>query len=60
MWWNMIFIMDSKYFEGECINGVRNGRGKGFYESSDISFEGEYLNGLRNGEGKEYYLSNKN
>ena len=52
------YYYGAKYFEGEYLNGLRNGKGKEFYESGDISFEGEYLNGLRNGEGKEYYLAN--
>ena len=50
------YYYGAKYFEGEYINGVRNGKGKELYESGDILFEGEYLNGKRNGKGKEYYL----
>jgi len=37
-------------FEGEYLNGDKNGKGKEYYE---------YLNGERNGYGKEYYFSNK-
>ncbi len=39
-------------FEGEYLNGKRNGKGKGI--KNGIIFEGEYLNGKRNGKGKEY------
>ena len=45
-------------FEGEFVNGQRNGKGKE-YEYNKLIFEGEYLNGKRNGKGKEYY-DNKN
>ena len=44
-------------FEGEYINGKRNGKGKEYY-NKEIIFEGEYLNNKRwNGKGKEYYLN---
>ena len=57
-------------FEGEYLNGERNGIGKEYFlikENSNYSnpdniilkFEGEYLNGQRHGKGKEYY-ENKN
>ena len=52
---------DSGYlkFEGEYLNGERNGKGKEYYtkdlEEIILKFEGEYLNGERNGKGKEYY-----
>ena len=39
-------------FEGEYLNGKRNGKGKEFYKSGKLKFEGEYLNGKRwNGNG---------
>ena len=44
-------------FEGEYLNGERNGKGKEYDYGSfseDLIFEGEYLNGKRNGKGKEY------
>ena len=42
-------------FEGEYLNGKRNGKGKEYYFSNGkLKFEGEYLNGERNGNGKEY------
>ena len=41
-------------YEGEYLNGERNGKGKEFYYDGKLKFEGEYLNGERNGKGKEY------
>ena len=41
-------------FEGEYLNGKRNGKGKYYYDNGILYFEGEYLNGERNGKGKEY------
>ena len=38
-------------FEGEYLNGKRNGVRKEYYESEEIKFEGEYLNGKRHGKG---------
>ena len=51
-------------FEGEYLNGKRNGKGKEYNGEGKLIFEGEYLNGKRNGIGKEYnyeysYYSNK-
>ena len=46
---------DELIFEGEYLNGKRNGKGKE-YKSGNLIFEGEYLNGKRNGKGKEYFL----
>ena len=40
-------------FEGEYLNGLKNGKGKEYY-NGNLEFEGEYLNGLKNGKGKEY------
>ena len=44
-------------FEGEYLNGERNGKGKEYVyndHNNRLIFEGEYLNGKRNGKGKEY------
>ena len=45
-------------YEGEYLNGERNGRGKEYYDinkyfyyNDKLLFEGEYLNGKRNGKG---------
>ena len=45
---------DTLQFEGEYLNGERNGKGKEYFNDT-LQFEGEYLNGKRNGKGKEYY-----
>ena len=46
---------DELIFEGEYLNGKRNGKGKEYYSyNRKLEFEGEYLNGQRNGKGKEY------
>ena len=34
-------------FEGEYLNGQRNGKGKEYYSNGKLKFEGEYLNGER-------------
>ena len=36
---------DILIFEGEYLNGKKNGKGKEYYENDQIKFEGEYLNG---------------
>ena len=41
-------------FEGEYLNGEKNGKGKEYYPYGELNFEGEYSNGERNGKGKEY------
>ena len=41
------------YFEGEYINGSKNGKGKE-YRFGKLFYEGQYLNDLKNGKGKEY------
>ena len=47
--WNILI------FEGDVINGKKNGKGKEYnYHEGYLIFEGEYLNDLRNGKGKEY------
>ena len=46
-------------FEGEYLNGKKNGKGKEYYEDSCLKFEGEYLNGKKEGLGKEYYNEGK-
>ena len=47
---------DKISFEGEYLNGRRNGKGKEYDngQPQQLIFEGEYLNGKRNGKGKEY------
>ena len=43
-------------FEGEYLNGKRNGKGKE-YSVNKLIFEGGYLNGEINGKAKEYNLN---
>ena len=50
---------DELLFEGEYLNGKRNGKGREYDNNGNIKFEGEYLNGKRNGKGKEYYDNDK-
>jgi len=45
---------DYLIFEGEYLNGKRNGKGKEYHYNRKLLFEGEYLNGKRNGKGKIY------
>ena len=57
-WDNLCFLI----FEGEYLNGERNGKGKEYYNINGINklkYEGEYLNGKRNGKGREYYKNGK-
>ena len=43
-------------YEGEYLNGKRNGKGKEYYNEGELIFEGEFLDNKRfNGYGKEYY-----
>ena len=48
-------------YEGEYLNGKRNGKGKELDWNRNLIYEGEYLNGKRwNGIGMEYdYLNGK-
>ena len=47
-------IFNDLVYEGEFLNGVRNGKGKEYHFNDKLKFEGEYLNGKRNGKGKKY------
>ena len=42
-------------FEGEYLNGWRNGKGKKYHYNGELQFEGEYFDGEINGKTKEYY-----
>ena len=46
-------------FEGEYLNGKRNGKGEEYYKNGKLKFEGGYLNGKRNGKGKKFYENGK-
>ena len=39
-------------YEGEYLNGQRNGKVKEYNYKGKLIFEGEYLNGRKNGKGK--------
>ena len=41
-------------FEGEYLNGKKNGQTKEYDIDGNLLFEGDYLNGKRNGKGKQY------
>ena len=43
--------MGNLVYEGDYINGKRNGKGKE-YENGKLIYEGEYLDGKRYGKGK--------
>ena len=58
--WRRKNIINGKLiFEGEYLNGKRNGKGKEYNDNNELIFEGEYLNGKRNGKGKEYDYNGK-
>ena len=50
----IIYDDDGKFirYEGEYLNGEKNGKGKEYAHSGELVFEGEYLNGKKNGKGK--------
>ena len=45
---------DTLLFEGEYLNGKKNGKGKEYSDFASLIFEGEYLNGKRHGKGREF------
>ena len=45
-------------YEGEYLNGERNGKGKEYYPKNKLEFEGEYLNNKRLN-GKRYNKKGK-
>ena len=53
-----IYNNDYSIFEGEYLNGEKNGNGKEYFNSV-LQFEGEYLNDKRNKKGTEYYIDFK-
>ena len=48
-------MYDNLIFEGEVLNGLKNGRGRFYNSDCKLIFEGEYLNDVKHGEFKEYY-----
>ena len=51
--YNKVYEFGTLIFEGEYLNGLRNGKGKEFNNNIELIFEGKYLNGERH-KGKEY------
>ena len=43
-------------FEGEFLNGKKNGYGREYTYDSSLKYEGEFLNNKANGRGKEYNI----
>ena len=51
---------DKLLFEGEYLNGKKNGKYKEYYHDGKLEFEGEYLNGKKwNGKCKVYDYNGK-
>ena len=48
-------FLNKLIFEGEYLDGVKNGFGREYNNDSKLIFEGEYLNGEKHGTGKEYF-----
>ena len=48
------FYNSQLIFEGEYLNGKKNGKGKEYDENGNKIFEGEFINDKRNGKWKEY------
>ena len=46
-------------FEGEYLDGKRNGKGKEYFNNGILNYEGEYLDGKWNGYEKEYFDNGK-
>jgi len=46
-------------FEGEYLNGIKNGKGKEYNSRTFEVFEGEYLKGKKNGYGKVFDANKK-
>ena len=46
---------DKLIFEGEYLNGKKNGKGIEYFYDVQLYFEGQYLNNKKHGLGKEYY-----
>jgi len=40
-------------YEGEYLNGKRNGKGKEYDGDDNLKYEGEYLYGKKHGKGKD-------
>ena len=52
------YLSDNLIFKGECLNGLRNGKGKEYSDDGKLRFEGEYLYDYKI-KGKYYYINGK-
>ena len=52
---NCIYYKGIKEYEGDLVNGVKNGNGIEYYKNSKKRYEGSFKNGKHQGIGKEYY-----
>jgi len=50
-------VLNEIYFEDECKDGVKSGKGKEFNYNVDLKFEGEYIDGEKTGKFKQYYIT---
>ena len=41
-------------YEGEYLNGEKNGKGKEYDKKGELKYKGKFLNDKRHGKGKEY------
>ena len=46
---------DDKYYIGEFIDNIPNGKGIKYYKNGNIQYEGDFINGKFEGNGKYYY-----
>ena len=53
----MEFENDNLIFDGNYLNGKRDGRGKEYFSNGSLKFKGKYQNDKRNGKGTEYYYN---
>ena len=52
---NAIYFNDIKEYEGDLINGIKNGQGIEYYKNNKKRYEGSFISGNHHGYGKEYY-----
>ena len=56
---NCIYFKNIKEYEGDIVNGVKEGKGTEFYKNKNKRYEGYFKNGNHHGNGKEYYDNGK-
>ena len=50
IWRGVVPISSEDRYEGECVNQIRNGKGKYIYPNED-TYEGDWINGKKHGFG---------